>query len=242
MGFVYRLDFANGKTYVGITTKSLKHRFYHHKYSVERGDTRNRLVYNAWRKHGDPTISVIEEVPDADLPAAEIRIIAQMGTLAPGGYNSTAGGEATLGHKHSPESRLKMSLAHMGQSRPRTTPSPLIGTTISDEQRAKISASLKGVAWAPGRLERVVAGRKAAEERRKASGADHHRKGTKHPPETRALMGKGRLGKALDPEHRAALSAGAKAYWAAKRLAKADAKAALRLEEAGLRVGLQGSD
>ena len=108
MGYIYKLTFASGKAYVGMTTRPLEHRLYLHRFHAERADYGNRLVYNAWRKHGEPTVEVVEEVPDNQLASLEIRYIAEFGTLTPGGYNLTAGGEATLGYKHTEESRAVM--------------------------------------------------------------------------------------------------------------------------------------
>ncbi len=222
MGYIYKLTFASGKAYVGMTARTLKRRLDMHKAYAGNESYGNRLVYNAWRKHGDPIVEVIAEAPDDQLPALEIRYIAEFGTLTPGGYNLTAGGEATLGYKHTEEGRRKMSLAHIG------VPSVLRGRSfperkkpISDEQKRRISETMKGRTYDRERVEKAAATRRALEAERRSLGITHHRKGTTHSEEARLRIAKANLGRQLSPEHRAALSAGAKAYHAARRATRA---------------------
>ena len=48
-GYIYKIQFPNGKHYIGLTTTSLKQRQQQHKYCVKRGD--KQFVYNAIRKY-----------------------------------------------------------------------------------------------------------------------------------------------------------------------------------------------
>src|ERR1700675_3430253 len=145
MGFVYQLKFPNGKCYIGVTIKPVLERFYHHKYALSYQGGRSTPLYNAWRKYGDPVVSTLLESSNESLPQEERRLIAELNTFAPNGYNATLGGEATLGYKHSDEIRQKMSKIHTG------VPSPnkgkprhkLRGRIIPEEQRVQIAQTLK---------------------------------------------------------------------------------------------------
>ena len=93
MGELYKLDFTNGKSYVGITTKTAKSRFDNHKRCANTG--KGAALYNAWRKHGEPKLTVLAVLEDKELASAEQRAIAVYGTLVPSGYNMTSGGEVS---------------------------------------------------------------------------------------------------------------------------------------------------
>lgn len=68
---VYRLVFANGKTYVGSTVSLVK-RLSAYRAAVKRG--RSWAVLNAWRKHGEPRVEVLESIEqEKDLRSAEQR-------------------------------------------------------------------------------------------------------------------------------------------------------------------------
>lgn len=87
MGTLYKLDFEDGKSYVGITTKTIAHRFNAHACNARTG--RRARLYAAWRKHGEPRLTVLAVLEDRELASTEIRAIAAYGTLAPNGYNMT---------------------------------------------------------------------------------------------------------------------------------------------------------
>ncbi len=115
MGQLYRLDFENGKSYIGISFKSAEHRYKVHAKAEKNG--RAYLIYHAWRKHGAPKLVVLATVEDYDLAETEKRAIAAYNTKAPNGYNLTDGGsEGTRGLKHSEESKAKMSASKLGRN------------------------------------------------------------------------------------------------------------------------------
>ncbi len=92
-GCIYQLTFPNGKSYVG-QTKSWKRRMRGHKCGSKRDD--GHLIKRAIRKHGwaNVQVNVLERVVVSKLNAAEVKWIARLGTLKPGGYNLTPGGDA----------------------------------------------------------------------------------------------------------------------------------------------------
>lgn len=89
---LYLLKFSSGKCYIGQTQRGMKVRMQHHRNQAANGS--HLAVHCAWRKYGEPDISVIGLFPDvAALHAAEIAAIASYATLAPHGYNIGHGGE-----------------------------------------------------------------------------------------------------------------------------------------------------
>jgi predicted GIY-YIG superfamily endonuclease len=133
MGEVYRLEFCNGKSYVGITTKTAAERFEGHKKRCRSGIGDGTALYAAWKKHGEPKLFVLAVVEDKELAATEVRAVRVYGTKAPSGYNMTIGGDfpplkdpniakKLLGNKHAlgskhernSEYRQKLSKALMG--------------------------------------------------------------------------------------------------------------------------------
>ena len=153
MGFLYRLEFSSGKSYIGITESTPELRFKDHKGSaIKRGS--KCLVHKAWRKHGEPQLIVLAVVENKHLRSAEQKAIQVFGTMVPGGYNMTPGGEIApssipeiaakiaigrTGKRHSEETKARISKLKTG------IPSPRKGATHSDESKAKMSASRKGV-------------------------------------------------------------------------------------------------
>lgn len=85
MGELYRLDFHNGKSYIGMTTVCVDARVRGHKQALAKG--KSTPLYNAWRKHGDPLCVLLAVIEDEDLPESEKRAIKVFNTLTPFGYN-----------------------------------------------------------------------------------------------------------------------------------------------------------
>jgi hypothetical protein len=161
MGELYRLDFSNGKSYIGMTTKTAARRFERHCVAAQSGKWPYPL-YRAWRKYGSPRLTILMISHDNDaLCAKEISAIRKFKTLWPRGYNLSLGGEMSpmanpvvaakvsaamkgrtphnkgkLGARPSLSSRLKMSMA--GRGRPK-----------SIEHRAKIGAAHRGIKETP---------------------------------------------------------------------------------------------
>jgi hypothetical protein len=100
MGQLYKIEFKNGKSYVGISSISAEHRFKLH-------STQPRyLIGNAFKKYGanDTQLTVLAEHDDWDtLCQMEASAIIEHNTKAPNGYNITSGGEGVLGFKPTEE-------------------------------------------------------------------------------------------------------------------------------------------
>lgn len=103
---------ATGKRYIGMTEMALADRWSCHKKSCRRGV--ETALYSAIRKYGEDTFVIAEvaallpEMARSDMATIERVVIAQEGTLAPGGYNMTAGGDGIQrGFKHTAPSKCK---------------------------------------------------------------------------------------------------------------------------------------
>ena len=151
----YKLTSPNGKSYHGITILSVNRRMTGHRTAARNGST--YPLHAAIRKYGFDAfkLEVLSESKDlAELHRLEVEAIARDNTVAPNGYNLTAGGEGTTGH------------------------------TVSEEHRTAIGLGTKERWQDPG----------FAEMKRKNSSDTARRLNA-------------------DPEHKAKLQAGARAYW-----------------------------
>ena len=85
---------ANGKAYIGYTSKTAEERFQTHLLNAKW--KRKTALYNAIRKYGPEAFSVKVLLVCADHVSAceqEVRLIAETGCLLPAGYNMTTGGD-----------------------------------------------------------------------------------------------------------------------------------------------------
>lgn len=117
---IYRItNTATGKAYIGLTSGSVRQRFSQHRAPC---NTRGRRpLARAMRKHGLAAFVVetlYEAVDAAEAARVERAMIAQYGTMVPGGYNLTVGGEPGAGSKRSAEARANMSANGKGKHTP----------------------------------------------------------------------------------------------------------------------------
>lgn len=125
---------ATGRSYVGITARSLDRRWKEHASDALRRP-RGRALHRAIREHGAAafTIAPIFATESYEhLLATERELIVKHRTLVPHGYNLSLGGEGCLGIKRSAATRALMSAAKLGKPR-------------SAETRAKISIAKMGI-------------------------------------------------------------------------------------------------
>lgn len=100
---------ANGKSYIGITRKTLSERMNGHK-SGASGTRSNAAFHRAIRKYGWDSFvwSTLRECSTAEeLKSAERELIALYGTNKTG-YNMTEGGDGTSGYEITAEARAKI--------------------------------------------------------------------------------------------------------------------------------------
>lgn len=198
-GCLYALTFPNGKQYIGITSGTLRRRVNLHRSHANTG--RPGAVYNAIRKYGtrgfDAKVLVV--VSDWDyLCELEQKAIAAFGTMAPGGFNLTTGGEGAPGQIYTPERRAQMSEARKGKGTgPRLHAR---GWSHNDATKRKISEAAKC--------------REFSEETRAKIGAkkvgNTNRVGHEVSAETREKIANAQRGRTFTEEHRLKLSIAAR--------------------------------
>ena len=112
-GYIYKIQFPNGKHYIGLTSTSLEQRTKEHTQCAKKGDT--KCLYNALRKYNIVDTFKLIEIDTADtleeLCEKEIRYIEEYNSYYKNGngYNMTYGGEGTNGYIHTEEYKQKKS-------------------------------------------------------------------------------------------------------------------------------------
>lgn len=190
MGFLYKLDFANGKSYIGITTKSVEHRLNAHINNVK--SRRRAKLYAAWRKYGEPRLSVVAILEDDQLAETEMRAIAVYGTMSPNGYNMTSGGDTSPMKERSVVDKMLKTKRENG----------LFGK-ISDEGRKNISETHKGNTYTLGKKIHTEEWKQILAERMKGNSFAKGNKGNiglKRTPEQIEANRTAHLGKRLSEE------------------------------------------
>ena len=145
MHTLYKLVFASGKAYIGQTIRLMNTRIAQHRQSARNGSL--LPVHCAWRKHGDPVVSVIAEFEtQAELHAAEKAAIIAVGTLAPHGYNVSYGGDTAP--STNPDVAAKISAKAKGRKYADTGAWSNAAASLwkNEEYRQKVCEGLKA-AW-----------------------------------------------------------------------------------------------
>lgn len=104
---------SSGKSYIGATSRSLKHRWQGHVRDA-RCQRRKTAIAEAIREHGHDAFEIVVlETHDTREAAAlrEREMILEYNTLSPDGYNLDRGGEMLGGYTRVPEIRAKLSAA-----------------------------------------------------------------------------------------------------------------------------------
>lgn len=187
-GSVYKLDFPNGKSYIGITIKEVPKRYREHANAAERGSPAS--LHCAWREYGAPKLTRLKYgLSPKSLLAEERRLIQKFDTLTPNGHNMTPGGGSGT-HSHTAAAKEKISTANLGRHH-------------TAEAKAKISKAHKGSKHSEETKAKIAAASKkrrhSAETRAKISNA---LKGRKFSAETRKRISLAKIGKKHTPEHK----------------------------------------
>lgn len=161
---VYKIiNRLSGKSYIGITKLSPRERFKVHTWKAL-GDRPRRGISSAIRKYGVENFVVVtlyRRLSFREACLTERALIASHGTLTPGGYNLTSGGDAMPGHEVSAESRARMSASHKGKRNSRESIEKQAQQLRTSEkaiaQRARLHASLRGRKNSPEHVEKVRA-------------------------------------------------------------------------------------
>ena len=198
MHTLYKLVFASGKAYIGQTIRAMNVRIAQHRQSARNGSL--LPVHCAWRKHGEPVVSVVAEFEtQAELHAAEKASIIAVGTLAPDGYNVSYGGDTAP--STNPDVAAKISQKAKGRKYADTSAWSNASTETwkNEEYRKKVSEGLKAT-W---NVER----RLATSERIRTFWESRKANGWKMPESTKQKLAQ----KVVTAETRERMSASAKA-------------------------------
>jgi hypothetical protein len=142
-GAIYRLDFPNGKCYIGQTAISVERRYRQHTKCARLGN--DAAVYRAWRLYGAPVVSTLLTCAVELLNDEEMRLIAEARSFGPNGYNMTEGGETSP--MRSPLVAKKVGNAKRGKP-------------LTDAHRAAISRSQTGRKLSPEHVANQAASRR----------------------------------------------------------------------------------
>ena len=222
MGCIYKLTFTSGKSYIGQTVRSMSTRITQHKAAITAGSM--LAVHCAWREHGAPEVQVIARSNDPEqLHSLERAAIIEHGTLSPGGYNISTGGDTAP--SKSPEVAAKIAAKARGR-------------VVPQEKREQIAESMRKRWEDPEYRQTVLQGLQGSNteevsQKRSASAKARWQKqfadgwtfpesarvkltGRAFSDETRAKMSAAAKGKKKAPrseETKAKLAAAAKAFW-----------------------------
>jgi group I intron endonuclease len=151
-GKIYKItNKKNGKVYIGLTTKTLLQRWKKHLYSSTRNFNNNKF-YNAINKYGSDAfkMELIQDrvVSFERLKELEIEYIRIYNSYEQG-YNSTIGGDGSVGYKHTQEAIEKIAQERTGTEHSletrRKISEALRGRILSDEHKQNISNGSKTV-------------------------------------------------------------------------------------------------
>lgn len=166
-GYIYKITCKkNNKVYIGQTIQPLEQRLYHHLDDAINKDY-NYAFANAIRKYGKENF-IIEEIErrtckdkkelKIKLDETEKENIKKYNSYLEG-YNSTLGGDGTIGYKLSKEHKDKIRKAMMGRKHTKESIEKISkahkGKIISEEIRTKISKTVKAKTT-PEHLKKMV--------------------------------------------------------------------------------------
>ena len=192
MYILYKLVFASGKAYIGQTSRNMNKRMTQHRWTAKKGS--QLPVHCAWRKYGEPEISVVAEFDTQDeLHAAEKAAIIALGTLTPQGYNVSYGGDTAP--SKNPEVAAKISRMAIGRKYSDVSARIEASKKLwqDDDYRQKVSEGLK-TAWTDQKRSKRSEFFKDVWEKRKESGylmseeTKQKLAAYERTPETRAKM------------------------------------------------------
>lgn len=138
----------NGKGYVGLTCRGWRARLYAHESLARNGSS--LPFHRAIRKHGMANFETTILATATELEAAqamEKEWISVLGTFGKGGYNSTVGGEGTVGYVPTPERRKAIS-------------EQMRGVKFTEERKQRIAEAQRGRPKKPEHIERAAAARR----------------------------------------------------------------------------------
>jgi group I intron endonuclease len=211
---------VNHKVYVG-SAANIGARWKAHRRALESGFHHSDHLQRAWDLYGKEQF--VFEVIEFVLDPSELIVIEQewidrlQSADRNSGYNVSPTAGSPRGVKHSPDARLRMSLAHLGKKLSAKTCDKMSmankGKKLTAEHRAKISAAHKGRKKTREHTAKMAAAHRglkpSMETRAKMSAAQT---GRRCPSETRRKISESHKGKIHGPTARAKMSL-ARRHW-----------------------------
>ena len=160
MAELYRLDFPNGKSYIGATRVTAAKRFKAHRCAAR--NSWKGIVYQAWRRDGEPKLVVLAVLSEEDLYAAEARAVAIFGTQYPAGYNMTPGGDIPPSLTPSVANKIREKLRgrKIPEEQKRRQAATITGRKHTAEARARMSIAQKGKFVSEAAKEKMAAAKR----------------------------------------------------------------------------------
>jgi len=171
---IYRIkNLETGMIYIGQTATSFDIRWGYHRWKLKAGRHTNAHLQNSYNKYGKDAFDfkVLEVIPQGDMTDQEFsdylneREIRLIDELDTfeNGYNMSEGGRGHLGRTLSEETKAKMSASALGKKR----------GPRNAEWGAKLSAALMGKTMSESTKARLAEGRQAYWERKQEEQAKH---------------------------------------------------------------------
>lgn len=116
MSIVYRINFPNKKSYIGITSNNLHKRKLEHLSRAKNGYP--NAVYNALRKYKQAQWEILEYCGSYEEAKQKEKEYIKQYDSYNNGYNMTLGGDGTVGMQFSNKHRERLSKSHLGYKMP----------------------------------------------------------------------------------------------------------------------------
>lgn len=177
MGVVYKLTFPNGKAYIGITVRPMETRWLQH-VRCSKNKKYQQPVHRAINKYKPENVKISllhSGVEGTLLQSLEIEEIKAAKDSGQILYNMTVGGEGVIGYVHTNEDKAKISASLLGNQRTK-------GRVWSDKERQNRAEN------------RVPISESTRQKLRDALKARPVRKGFQHSEKVRKAMSDGRTG------------------------------------------------
>lgn len=136
----------NNKKYIGQSVDIFNERWPKHLRLLQKNEHHNRYLQCAWNKYGEKkfVFEILEEIKEENLNKREATLIFEHKTFLDRncGYNLTAGGDGSVGLRHTEETKKKQS--KIMKEKYSNGNHPCWGRILSNETKIKISKSNKG--------------------------------------------------------------------------------------------------
>lgn len=211
---IYKItNTVTGLAYIGVTYKTVEHRWRQHWDHAKRDGSRKYFLHSALVKYGRDAFT-IEKITEAyserEAVMLERAMIASHNTMAPNGYNLSTGGEGSAGWTASPEMRKRMAAPKIGKPWSQEKRAQMAIIQASPEYRAKMRANnVKAQAARKPMTEESRAKRSAASKRQfadpaaRAKASEYAKTAWEKDPTYRERISKALKGRPMSPERAA---------------------------------------